>query len=241
MAVIAITNGTAHVGGHDFTTDVNQMTLEATVAELDVSTMGSSWRKIIAGQKSSSLALAGFWQAGDDSVDKEAFTNIGVADQVVTICTTDTEGSVAYLTQATTINYSFLGAFGEAAPFSLTASGANVQGVVRGALVAESQAVSSTGGLGSGTLVGAVGSDEYLYAALHVFDAGTTITVELESDATGAFAGSETTRGTFTGITAVGGTWLTRVAGPFTDTYWRANVTTVTGSFTIAVALGAAA
>ncbi|HEY9416720.1 MAG TPA: hypothetical protein VIQ30_18350, partial [Pseudonocardia sp.] len=87
--------------------------------------------------------------------------------------------------------------------------------------------------------VGAVASGQFAYAALHVFSAGTTMTVQVQSAATVGFA-SPTTRGTFSAATAVGGLWLTRVAGPITDTYWRLNVSAITGTFQVAgvIAIG---
>lgn len=239
MAIIALTNGIVHVGGHDFTCDVNQMTMEMTVAELDVTTMCSDgWTQMIGGVKSSSLNVSGFWQSdGDNQVDDVAFADLGVVGRPVTIGHTNTEGSVIYMTQMANINYSMFGAHGEAAPFTLTASGSNSDGTVQGRLLAEKQDVSSTGALGSGTQAGAVAADEYLYASLHCFSAGTTFDAVVESDDNSGFT-SATTRVTFSGITTEGGTWATKVAGAITDDWWRVRVTTCTGTFSIAASIG---
>ena len=50
---------------------------------------------------------------------------------------------------------------------------------------------------------------------------GDTLDVTIESDATNSFSGGETTRGTFSQISAITSQWLTPVAGAITDTWWR--------------------
>ena len=86
--------------------------------------------------------------------------------------------------------------------------------------------------------LGAVGASEALYAAFHVISSGTTITVALQSDDNAGFS-SPTVRATLGPITTAGATWV-RVAGPFTDTYYRFVVTAITGSHIVAGAIGKA-
>ena len=238
MAVIALTDAVVFVDSHDFTGDSNQARLEVSVNELDVGVFGQSWKKVIGGTKDVSLNVAGFWQSAADSVDESAFTDLGVADRVVTIAHASTEESTAYILQAMNVNYSLLGQHGEAAPFTLNAAGSNAQGAIKGELALAKGDISATGAAGSGVQLGAVASDEYLYAVVHVFPtAGTTITFTVESDDNSGFT-TATTQATFSAITSEGGTWVTRVAGAIADDYFRFNVTAVTGTFTCAGVIG---
>src|SRR5690606_8311913 len=107
--------------------------------------------------------------------------------------------------------------------------------IVRGQLAKATGSVDSTGPLGSVLNLGQAASGQHVYASLHVFAAGTTITVLVESDDSADFA-SPTTQATIGPITARGGTWVTS-AGPITDTHYRLNVSAVTGTFTVAAAL----
>lgn len=239
MSVIALTDAYCFVAGHDFTGDTNQLTLNSEVAALDRTTFRSAgWTELKGGLKSNEFAMGGFWQSAEsDAVDPEAFGDLGVADRVFTMGPEETEGSPAFLFQAGHFNYQLFGTIGELAPFSLTSHGTNGVGVVRGQLAKAMGTVSATGVLGSVLNLGAVGASQYLYATLHVFGTpGTTITVQLQSDDSAAFA-SPTTRYTFPAVTAAGGTWATRVAGAITDTHYRLNVSAITGSFTVAGAI----
>ena len=123
------------------------------------------------------------------------------------------------------------------AGFELASKGSSIYGAVGGVLSVAKQTVSTTGAKGTAVEIGAISAAQFLYATLHVFSAGTTITVIIESDDNGSFT-SATTRATLGPVTARGGTWLTRVAGPVTDTFWRMNVSAVTGSFVVAGAIG---
>jgi hypothetical protein len=86
---------------------------------------------------------------------------------------------------------------------------------------------------GSGTAVqlGALAAGQHLYANLHVLSvsgmAAPTLTVTVQSDDNSGFT-TPTTRGSFAAKSAVGGEPI-RIAGPFTDTYWRVGWT-ITGT-----------
>lgn len=235
MAVTALLDAVVFVDSHDFTTDVNQVSIDQNVAELDRSTFGGGgWRQIAPGVKDTSFSMSGFWQAGADSVDSQSFAELGTVDQVITAAHASTEGSVAYIMQGMKTTYSHGGSHGELNPFTLSASNSNGNGVQRGQLALAKGTVSATGAAGSGVQLGAVGATEYLYAAIHVFPTvGTTITIAVESDDNAGFT-TPTSRGTIGPLTTVGGTWLVRVAGAITDDWFRLNVTAITGSFTAA-------
>lgn len=239
MASFSLTDATTWIHGYDFTTDLNQIGLSGEVEELDNTTFGGGgYRSRIGGLRDVSADLQGFWQsATTDAVDPQAFPELGTADRVITMSPTGVAASTAYMFQAGKFNYNLGGQVGEVMPFSLGCMGTNGVGLVRGQVAKAKGTVSATGQLGSILNLGAPTSTQYVYAVLHVFSAGTTITVQVQSDDGAGFA-SATTRGTIGPITTTGGTWMTRVAGPFVgETHWRMNVSAITGTFQVAGAI----
>ncbi|WP_030487270.1 hypothetical protein [Micromonospora chokoriensis] len=239
MSSFALTDATTWVAGYDFTTNLNQMSLAVEAEQLDSTTFGGGgFRSRAGGLKSVSAQLAGYWEsAAVNAPDPQAFPDLGVADRVVTMAPTPTEGSVAYFAQLGKFGYQLFGAQGELTPFSLSMASTNPAGLIRGQVAKAKGSVSATGATGSVLQLGTVSGTQYLYAVLHVFSAGTTLTVQVQSASTVGFA-SPTVRGTFAAATTQGGLWLARVAGPITDAYYRLNVSAVTGSFVVAGAIG---
>lgn len=247
MGSFVANNITTWFGGYDMTSDLNQTSLALSYDALDATpfqpgTNTNPSRFRIAGLEDIQLDEAGFWQAGTGQVDPTAFTALGGASQVISNSPDGLEGSAAYLYRAREYSYEMFGQLGEPCPFRLTAQSARGTGLaavggIRGRVLKAKGNVSGTGGLGSVVQVGAVAAGQYLYAALHVFSAGTTISMNLASDDHVGFT-SGTTRGSFGPITTTGGTWMTRVAGPITDSYWLFNVTACTGTFQLAATVG---
>jgi hypothetical protein len=240
MGVLALTDAFAYVHGHDFTTDTNEVNLGLEAATLDKTTFGSGgWTEVAGGLKSNAFNMAGFWQsAASDAVDPEAFNDLAVVNRVHTMGPVETEGQPAYMFQAGKFSYQLLGPVGELAPFTLNSQGTDGVGAVRGTLTKAKGVVSAIGATGTSLNLGAVAANQFLYATFHVFGTpGTTITAVVESDDANTFA-SATTRFTFGPITTGGGVWGTRVAGSITDTWYRLRVTAITGTFTIAAAIG---
>lgn len=237
MGALAWTNVKPFIAGYDFTSDANNAALSLEAASLDATTFGSNgWTEAAPGLMSSSFQLSGFWQSDtEQAVDPQAFAALG-GSKVITVVPDGGEEDVAYLWQAVGTNYQIGGQVGDLAPFSLQAAGSDGYGVVRGSLFKARGTVSATGATGAAIELGAVAADEALYVSLHVFSAGTTLTIVLESDEDGDF-NSATTRATFSGITSSGGYWA-RTAGAITDTFYRLRVTAITGSFIIAGAAG---
>lgn len=239
MAVVALTDAFVYVHAHDFTGDSNNALLTMDVVDLESSTFNSNgWKEVAAGPKSSKFDLKGFWQsAASDSVDSDSFPDLGVVDRVLTVGDIETEGQVAYLAQLGKFHYQLGGPYGGLAPFTLGCAGTDGVGVVRGQLAKARGNVSATGQLGSIVNLGAPGATQFVYCTVHVMTAGTTITLQLQSDDNAPFA-SPTTRATIGPLTTVGGTWMTRLAGPFAgETFWRLNVSAITGTFNIAGAI----
>lgn len=238
MSTFSLVDATTWVHGYDLTTDLNEISLTAEVEDQETTTFGSGgYRTRIGGLKSVSADLSGFWQAGDGELDPEAFAALALANRVVTVAPDDAEGVTAFMFRAGQFSYEMFGAVGEVTPFSVSMMGTDGQGLIRGQVAKAKANVSTTGATGSVVNLGAVAGGQYLYATFHVFSAGTTITVDVESDDASNFP-SATSRITMGPITTAGGTWATRLAGPITDTYYRFNITAVTGTFSVAGAIG---
>lgn len=241
MAVLSLTDAYAYVAGYDFTTDTNNLAMTTDVTPLEKTTFGSGgWTESAGGLKSVNFGYSGFW--GVDSgvngqaPDNQAFPQLGTADQVYTVGPVETEGSPAYMFRAMKSQYTMGGQVGELLPFSLQANGTNGLGAVRGQLAKSRGTVAATGPLGSAVNLGAASATQRLYASFHAFSAGTTITVQVQSDDTSGFA-TPTTVATIGPLTASGASW-SQDLGPVTDTWFRFNVSAITGSFIVAGAIG---
>lgn len=248
MGTYAATSHTTYVAGYDMTGDLNATTLQLPYESVDkttfrtgVTTPGRVRQSTVQDVQST---VNGWFSPGEGLVDEEAWAQLGGAAQPVTQTPAAIEGERAYFYQAGVFEYTpFASAqVGGLIPFTLNLQGAkgngtNSVGAVAGKLLKAKGDVSATGATGTAVELGAVADGQYLYAALHLFAVGTTITAVLESDADDTFA-SATTRATFGPLTTTGGTWATRVAGPVTDTWYRLRITAVTGTHTIACAAG---
>lgn len=241
MATFAATNITTYVGGYDLTGDSNQTTLDTGVDPQVCTPFGSTAVKRVGGLRTVESQSEGYWQSDTGAVDPTVFD--GLTDLVaITHTPTGTELDIAYTYQAKTFQYEMFGQVGEVVPFSLSAQGARGNGTlsvgaVRGRLLKAKGNISATGATGSVYELGAVSATQYLYVVVHCFSIGTSFTLQIQSDTASNFP-SPTTQMTLGSVTAVGSTWGTRVAGPVTDTFWRVNVSAVSGTSSIAVAVG---
>lgn len=239
MASFTMLDVAVLVGGHDFSTDSNQVSLSVEVEDLDVTTFqGGGYRTRIGGLKDISCEVSGFQDDGA-VVDSEAIANLGVRDVPVTLSPTATAGDTAYMFKAGQFSYESFGSVGEASPFSLSFQGTGGrEGAVRGMLSAYNHTPVASTGFGDLEFSAAPASGQFVYAVVHVLEADTTMTLTVESAADSDFTDPET-QFTFPAITATGGYWMTRIAGPLADqTFWRFNATTVTGPFNVACAIG---
>lgn len=244
MGTFAANNITTWFGGYDMTADLNQTTMPIEFEALISTTFGPAGTRTAhsrrPGLESVSSSVNGFWEAGDGLVDEQAFNALGGAVQVITHSHDGAEGSPAYFYQARAFTYQLFGDVGAMAPFTLSAEGSKSNGAVgaiRGVVLKTKADVAATGATGTSNQLGAVGTDQYLYCAVHAFSVGTTLTLQIQSDNSAGFA-SPTTQMTIGPITTTGGTWATRVGGPITDDFWRVNVSAITGTSQIAVVVG---
>jgi hypothetical protein len=238
----SLKDATTWVGGYDMTTDLNSLSLALSKDELPCAVFKDQAQRRTGGLEDVTAQLDGFWSGGDTAIDAQAFSQLSGGLWVATHSQDGAVGSVAYTYRAVTPNYQVGGKIGEVLPFSLKMDGAKGNagrsaGGVRGLIAKPKGVVSATGATGTGQHLGAVASGQYLYAALHVFAVGTTISVKVQSDDNSGFT-SATDVATLGPITTIGGTWMTRVAGPLTDSYYRLNVSAITGSATIAGIIG---
>lgn len=241
MGTLALVDATTWVGGFDFTTRLNELSVDISDEALDDTRFGTnanprSAMSRIAGLTDVETELNGYWEsASGGSVDEAAFTGLG-NQTPVTHSVDGAETSVAYAYRARRFNYQLGGEVGAILPFTLGVMGSSGSPVVRGQVAAAVQDVSSTGAFGSPVNLGAGASGEFLYLAFHVFTAGTSIEVKVESDDAQAFSSpADVTGATIGPITATGGTWMTRVdASGITDTWFRMNITAITGTFNVA-------
>jgi hypothetical protein len=241
---MAITGGYAYVGARDFSGDLNMWRLGGEGEAKECTNLRSGgWREYKMGVKTSMLEMAGHAQFSDasDATDPYTFSKLGVTGEAMTTGLNETEGEPAYFHRGMQANFNYGGQHGEIVPFSLQAKGTDgPTGIVRGQLAVKMTTITTTGAKGTALNLGLVGAGQYLYAVLHLLGtAGTSITCQVESDEDNTWA-SATQRITFGGAqTAVGGYWGTRVAGAIANDDWfRLNVTAITGTWTIACAIG---
>lgn len=245
MGKFVLQNVRLFTGGADLTTRTNQLEVVAERETKEVTAFapsGDVWAESLAGLASTSLSAQGQWEAGDAGmVDDRSWSDLG-ATSAWTMCPAGAaDGALAYFTSVLRGQYSLGAPVGDVAPW--TANGSGTWPLVRGLLVNPPGTARTATGSGTAHELGAVGSGQQLYAALHVLSvAGTTpsITVKIQSDDAAGFA-SPTDRITFTAATEVGAQ-ISRLAGPITDTHYRATWTiSGTGpSFLAAVAVGIA-
>lgn len=239
MPTFALVNAAVYGDSFDFTGVSNQVTLTCEGTVLDRTNFRSGgWSESIMGAKTSTLAAAGQADFAAGASDEWQFANLGSTGKVFTVAGQETEGDVALMVQSMPANFVHGGTYNEVAPYSLNGVCSDGVGVIRGRLLKEWGTVSGTGALGTAFQLGAVSASQYAYSTIHLFGtAGTSITVLIESAAASDFSGA-TTRITHGSHTTVGGRWGTRVAGSITDTWWRARVSAISGTWTVAVAAG---
>lgn len=245
MATFVANNVTAYAGPYDMTTDLNKLSLKGMAAELDSTTFqppgaaNAGWRTRVGGLKDVDAALDGLWQSGtSQAIDPQAFANLGVSDTVLTVSPTGVAADPCYILQGNEFDYSQGTQVGSLYPFKLGIKGSNAQGLIRAQLAAASQAKSATGQLGSILTMTGPSASQYVYGSVHLMGTpGTTITIKIQSATLIGF-GSPTDRITIGPLTTAGGTFATRLAGAVTDGFWRMTISAITGTWTVAGAIG---
>lgn len=223
----------------DITANVNQVDSSVELAEVDATTFASGGnRERRAGIADAKLEATTFWDPA--LIDSVAQPLVGTGNNVLAATPNGTFGDVAYLARGTLLAAGRGFKIGDMASFTTGIGTASAEGIVRGHLIAP-KALRTGSGNGTARLEGAVPAGEQLYALAQVFTVSGTspsLTLKVQSDDNAGFT-TPTDRITFTSFTAAGFE-LKSLAGPITDTYWRASWTLAgTGpQFTFAVIIG---
>lgn len=236
-------NVKVYSGGYDLSGATNQLALSCAFDKVEVKHFGQECHYNVKGLARVAYELNGNAYSNDSPAGVEDILHgrLGEANVPTSFCPlTGAAGEVAYFVKTLQSTYEAGGAVGEMYAFAAAGEGENVP-LVRGTILAAGAKTSS--GNGTPLELGGVAEGQNLYACLHVLAvSGTNPTLDLiiASDDAELF-GSGITRATFAQATAIGAQYLTPVAGPITDTWWRAAWTiggTDNPSFTIALAVG---
>lgn len=240
MAHLVLSQAKIWLAQYDLSGVLNSIALEYGAGLQDDTNFASGGtRTRVGGLKTVAAQVEGFFEG--DTIDKELFDRIAVADVPISIAPEGgTEGNRAFTFRAMLGDYAPGGSIGEMLRFS--AGGEASQGpLVRGTLM-HNQARTATAN-GTARQLGAVSSTQRIYAALHVLAAsGTlpTLDIKLQSDDASGFL-SAVDRITFAQKTAIGSEWAS-TAGAIADDWWRLAITIggTSPSFTFAVVAGIA-
>ncbi len=246
MPKFTLLNVRQFAGGADLTTRSNKVELSSEVEDKDATAFvptGDVWKEVLGGLRDTSWSSEGQWEAGDPGkVDDAMFAALGAANALTVCPRTAGVGELAWLTGAMNSSYMLGSDVGNVAPWS--ASGKGSWPLARGLVLHDPGTARTATGSGTAVAHVAAGTGQYVYAALHVLSvAGTatpTITVKVQSDNGSGFPSPADVL-TFTAATARGGQ-IMRVAGPVTDTFYRASwtITGTSPSFLFLVSMGIA-
>lgn len=213
------------VAQYDMSGHVNAVALDYSAESKDDTALQDTSRHRLGGLRMIALQCDGFFEAGALKPDEFLPDNLAVADIPVSVCPIAgaAVGSRAFTFRALFADYKAGGQIGEIMPFSAGAE-ASRGPLVRGEVL--HNGAQTTTGNGSARQLGAVSSQQRLYAALHILSvSGTSPTLDavIQSDDNSGMS-SATNRITFAQATAEGSQWGS-VVGPITDDYWRINFT----------------
>lgn len=236
MAIFGtLTNATVFFNTYDLSGTANNVTTTATVADKDTTVFSSAGAVTRTGGLMDVTAVVdGFAEYGTALADETFWNALRTNSHVLSISTTGSQGDPATFFLAQWRNYTpLMGKVGEVAGYHVEFANGLTHQPVDGRLLLPKTTFSTAATTnGTVTQLGAVGANQRLRAALHVFSAsgGTpTLDVKVQSAATVGF-GSPTDRITFTQTTTTpNDQYPAALAGPITDQYWR-TVVTVTGT-----------
>lgn len=236
MATFVLTDAIIYVDDFDYTGVTNKVALKASVDFQDSTVFGGGgYRSRKGGLRSIEMDVDGYQD--NTSQDLQSFSDIGIADRPSTVAAVSIESTPAFMFLCETTDYQPFGKVGEMAPFALKTTNTDQVGLIRGQVAKAKGNVSTTGVLGSGIQLPAGAAGKFVYATFHVFTVGTTITVQVQRGSASNFP-APVTVATIGPLTTVGGTWMTRVDSTgITDTWWRFNVSAITGTFNVSGAI----
>lgn len=244
MATQVLTDVKTFLDRYDLSGDMNACALTYEAELNDDTVFGDDTRSNKGGLTVVRAEHEGLWEGGTDLVDDALFSRIGLAEAPLTIAPIGgSRGDPAYFFRAVEAAYSPEGEVGGMLEFSVSAEGGDGQRLVDG-VVEHANAQETGSGTSSGVNLGSVGSEESVYAVLHVFanggDGSQTLDVDIESDDGSGFP-SPVTQISFSQVTTTNTAEIASAAGSISDTWWRVNWTiggTGSPSFTFVVAIG---
>lgn len=233
----ALTDALILFGSYNLSGDLNKVGVDLSAGEEIDTTFGDTYHSRPGSQLADcTMSAEGYWQSATSAApDPVAVNALGVAGTTVTVADLSTTGATAYLLGVHEGKYTQSDTIGQVRPFTLECSGSSGVGAIRGRLLLPVTTVTGNSN-GTGYQLGTVGASANLYTAIHVLSAGTTADIIIESDDNANFT-SATTRSSTT-VTSTGTPSVARVGGAITDDYWRVRTANVTGTFSIAVAVG---
>ena len=228
--------------GRDLSGELSNVSIEYTAETPDKTAFGDVTRTRLPGILDVVATHSGWWDivSATDDLDADLIAEIGAASSLMTMSDSGgTLGDFAYSfpTQAASLTRG--GSHGEIMAFSITV---NTDGPLVRGIVMENSSFAATAN-GTDRQIGAVSATQSIYSMIHVTAvSGTnpTLDVTVESDATTAFVGAETTRLTHPQLVAVGSNQQI-LAGAITDDWWRLVMTiggTDTPTFSVFGVLG---
>jgi hypothetical protein len=233
---LALLNCKIALGGYNISGVHNSLTVDYGAEMLDDTVFGTSGtRSNKPGLKTVGYTGGGFVDFGVS--DEPMFNRIGAIREVMSFAYDgETEGDPVYFVRGVNGNYNPLtGEVGALVPFEFTAASANTP-LVRGKTLGWGEKAAA-GNTALGHAFPLVGTGGVAYAALHVFEVGTDVSVTIESG-TSSGMGAPTARFTFPVVTQPGAYWM-EMDGPIaTDTFWRAVWTPSGGAASIWVVFG---
>lgn len=220
-----------YVAGRDLSSVWTAIALLGGRESLEFTRGSDDTRVYKSGLRVGSLEVEGITELGTDLADEEiynAIENLSGASIVVGLAgaTSGEAGSAGYAMKADVGDYTPVeGAVGD--PMKFTVSARCSSRIVRGNFLSDGDTVRNATGNGAAFQIGAVSATQRVFATIVCVSAssGDTLDVVLASDDQEAFAGSPSTRITFTQISATGAYEWKELAGPITDDWWRAQHT----------------
>ncbi|MER6892023.1 hypothetical protein [Streptomyces halstedii] len=245
MAKFVLLDARLFAGAADLSGASNKIEIKAEIEEKDTTNYRSrGWKEVLGALGGAELSGAGQWEAGDPGlIDNAAWAQLGGRGPWTAGPVEANVGALAYVMYGLQSSYGLGDQVGEVAPWN--ASVKSSWPLARGQF-AHSPGIARTGdGDGAGIELGPIAARQRLYASLHVLSvAGTaapTLTVDIESDATDAFADPAPVA-SFAPAAAPGGQIVRTAGDAVTDSWYRASwtISGTSPSFMFVVALGIA-
>jgi hypothetical protein len=243
-----IANCTMWVDDVQIASQVNQVSIQSTAAEADVTTFANAGMARLGGLKDGVISASGFWESNPDP-DFSLFGDVGsLVPVTVALARNAPEGTTTYSMCAQIAQYGGIGAkVGNPLAFSLRCAqstsdigsgpvnnGRLAQGVLAVNRTASANFTSAIYQLPAPALL------QGIVLAVHVsaLTAGATLTVQLSSSASPSMS-SPTVHDT-SGFAPPSGSDVIQIAGPLTDIYWQISVgfTGTSPSATLAASIG---